>query len=172
MTSPGTISLREETFRSVLTDIAHSLKMHGFKNIIFIGDSGGNASGMRAVADTLSKQWAGAANAIHIPEYYTTPPGTPNVLRTLGVTKPGMPSDGLHDSPGITLNMMLSDINSVRWAERVKTDQAVINGVSIADLPQALQWAEKIADQRTAFTATLIRDRIAARTPRPAPRAQ
>ena len=29
--SPGTISLREETFRAVLTDIAHSLKPHGFK---------------------------------------------------------------------------------------------------------------------------------------------
>jgi hypothetical protein len=34
MTSPGTISMREETFRAMLTDIVHSLRMHGFKNII------------------------------------------------------------------------------------------------------------------------------------------
>jgi hypothetical protein len=118
---------------------------------------------MQAVADTLTKQWAGAAAVIHIPEYYTAPPGTPNVLRDLGVTREGMPSDGLHDSPGITLNMMLSDINSVRWAERVKTDQATINGVSIADLGQALEWARKIADARTTRTADLIKQRIAAR---------
>ena len=26
----------------MLTDIVHSLKMHGFQNIILIGDSGGN----------------------------------------------------------------------------------------------------------------------------------
>ena len=172
MTSPGTISLREETFRDVLIDIAHSLKMHGFKNIIFIGDSGGNARGMQTVADSLSKQFAGTANVIHIPEYYTSPPGTPNVLRNLGVTRQGMPDDGLHDSPGITLNMMLSDINSVRWRERVATDQATINGVSIANLPQALEWAGKIADARTAYTATLIRDRIAQRTPRTPPQTQ
>ena len=36
------------------------------------------------------------------------------MLRELGVTKEGMPDDGLHDSPGITLNMMLTDPESVR----------------------------------------------------------
>ncbi|MCH7717812.1 MAG: creatininase family protein, partial [Gemmatimonadetes bacterium] len=41
MRYPGTISLREETFQAVLDDIASSLKAHGFKHIIFIGDSGG-----------------------------------------------------------------------------------------------------------------------------------
>jgi creatinine amidohydrolase/Fe(II)-dependent formamide hydrolase-like protein len=161
MTSPGTISLRQETFEAVLTDVAHSLKMHGFENIVFIGDSGGNQSGMANVAQTLTAQWAGEAAAIHILEYYRTPQGTPNVLRDLGVVREGMPSDGIHDSPGITLNMMLDDINSVRWPERAKTGQAVINGVSIADLRQSLEWAKAVADARNARTAVLIRDRIA-----------
>jgi creatinine amidohydrolase/Fe(II)-dependent formamide hydrolase-like protein len=164
MRSPGTLSLRQATFRAVLTDVAQSLKAHGFTNIILIGDSGGNASGMAYVADTLTKLWNGTAAAIHIPEYYTAPPGARrNVLREQGVTRDSMPSDGLHDSPGITLNMMLSDINSVRWAERVKTDQAVINGVSIADLPRSLELAKMIADARSEYTAGLIRERIAAR---------
>jgi creatinine amidohydrolase/Fe(II)-dependent formamide hydrolase-like protein len=161
MTSPGTISLRQETFEAVLTDVAHSLKMHGFENIVFIGDSGGNQSGMANVAQTLTAQWAGEAAAIHILEYYRTPQGTPNVLRDLAVVREGMPSDGIHDSPGITLNMMLDDINSVRWPERAKTGQAVINGVSIADLRQSLEWAKAVADARNARTAVLIRDRIA-----------
>ena len=34
MRYPGTISLREETFRQVLDDVASSLKAHGFEHII------------------------------------------------------------------------------------------------------------------------------------------
>jgi creatinine amidohydrolase/Fe(II)-dependent formamide hydrolase-like protein len=167
MVSPGTLSLREATFRAVLWDVAQSLKAHGFTNIILIGDSGGNRNGMAFVADTLTKLWAGTAAAIHIPEYYQRPAGgppRPNVLREMGMAADsGTASDGLHDSPGITLNMMLSDINSVRWAERVKTDQAKINGVSIADLPKALEAARRIAQERSDYTAGLIQQRIAAR---------
>ena len=162
MRSPGTLSLRQETFEAVLTDVAHSLKVHGFTNMIFIGDSGGNRAGMENVATALSAKWDGEAAAIHISEYYRAPPGTPNVLRDLGVTREGMPDDGLHDGAAITLNMMLDDPRSVRWAERVATRQAVINGVSIADLGTALERAKQVSDARAARTAAVIRERIAA----------
>jgi len=161
MRSPGTLSLRQETFEAVLTDVAHSLKVHGFTNIIFIGDSGGNRTGMENVATALSATWGNEAAAIHIPEYYRAPPGTPNVLRDLGVTWEGMPDDGLHDGAAITLNMMLDDPRSVRWAERVATRQAVINGVSIADLGKTLELARQVSDARAARTAKVIRARIA-----------
>ena len=163
MRSPGTLSLRQETFEAVLTDVAHSLKVHGFTNIVFIGDSGGNRSGMDNVATALSAKWAGEANAIHIPEYYRAPQGTPNVLRDLGVTRAGMPDDGLHDGAAITLNMMLDDPDSVRWAARVETRQATINGVSIADLGRSLEWARQVSDARARRTAVLIGERIAER---------
>ena len=163
MRSPGTISLRQETFEAVLTDVAHSLKMHGFENIIFIGDSGGNQSGQEAVAERLTAAWAGEAAVHHIGEYYRRPANAPNVLSDEGVTGEGMPNDGIHDSPGITLNMMLDDINSVRWAERVEAGQAVINGVSIADLERSLELARKISEARASWTADLIRERISSR---------
>ena len=162
MRSPGTLSLRQETFEAVLTDVAHSLKVHGFTNMIFIGDSGGNRAGMENVATALSAKWDGEAAAIHIPEYYRAPPGTPNVLRDLGVTREGMPDDGLHDGAAITLNMMLDDPRSVRWAERMATRQAAINGVSIADLGKTLERAKQVSDARAARTAKVIRERIAA----------
>ena len=161
MRSPGTISLREETFQAVLTDVASSLKQHGFKAIIFIGDSGGNQNGQKTVAEKLNAQWNANPVVAHIGEYYTAPPGTPNVLRQLGVTKEGMPDDGLHDSPGITLNMMLTDPKSVRWDERVKAGRATINGVSIANKNQALEWARKVVEARAERTAGLIRKAIA-----------
>lgn len=165
MRSAGTISLRQETFEALLTDIAHSLKMHGFKNIIMIGDSGGNQNGQKAVADKLTAQFAGAAFVATIPGYYTAPPGTPNVLRQLGVTKDGMPDDGLHDSPGITLNMMLTDPNSVRWAARVKANKATINGVDISDLNRSREWARAIVEARATRTVNLIKQAIADKKP-------
>jgi len=165
MRSPGTISLREETFQALLTDIAHSLKVHGFKSIIMIGDSGGNQAGQKAVADKLTAQFAGAAFVATIPGYYTAPPGTPNVLRQLGVTKDGMPDDGLHDSPGITLNMLLTDPNSVRWEARVKTKKATINGVDISNLNRSREWARAIVDARATRTVELIKQAIAEKKP-------
>jgi creatinine amidohydrolase/Fe(II)-dependent formamide hydrolase-like protein len=36
MMTAAAISMREETFQALLTDIAHSLKMHRFQNIILI----------------------------------------------------------------------------------------------------------------------------------------
>jgi len=165
MRSAGTISLRQETFEALLTDIAHSLKVHGFKNIILIGDSGGNQDGQKAVADKLTAQFAGAAFVATIPGYYTSPPGTPNVLRQLGVTKDGMPDDGLHDSPGITLNMMLTDPNSVRWEARVKAKKATINGVDISNLNRSREWARAIVDARATRTVDLIKQAIAEKKP-------
>ncbi len=163
MRSPGTISLRQETFEALLTDMAHSLKVHGFENIVFIGDSGGNQSGMENVANALSERWMGEAKAVFIPEYYRTPPGSRNVLRDRGIVTDNMPSDGLHDSPGITLNMMLDDPSSVRWAERVAAGQAMINGVDISDLGKSLELAREISQVRSERTANLIRERIASR---------
>ena len=158
MRSPGTISLRQETFEALLTDIAQSLRVHGFENIVFIGDSGGNRDGMESVAGALTAQWAGAARAIHVPEYYRAPAGSRDVLAEKGLIVDAS-SDGLHDDPEITLNMMISDPASVRWAERVATDQATIDGFSIEDLERALTLGREISEARAARTADLIRER-------------
>ncbi|MCY3612109.1 MAG: creatininase family protein [Gemmatimonadetes bacterium] len=163
MTSPGTISLRQETFEAVLTDVAHSLKMHGFENIVLIGDSGGNQRGMENVANALTEAWGGEAAVHFISEYYRAPPGSPNVLRDLGAVTDEMTSDGLHDNPTITLNMMLDDPASVRWAARIKAGQAVIDGFSIADLGKSLELGRQIADARAERTAQAIEERIATR---------
>ena len=42
MRYPGSISLTEETYERLLTDICASLRAHGFAHIVLIGDSGGN----------------------------------------------------------------------------------------------------------------------------------
>lgn len=166
MTSPGTISLREETFRALLTDIAHSLKMHGFKNIIFIGDSGGNQAGQRAVAEELNKKFNGEAVVAHVQEYYTYS------LVAEHMAKQGLKEtarDGLHDDPVITLNMFYADPKSVRYDERVKAGKATINGVDLSDRQKAEAWAKQIVDFRAEYTAEAIKKAIANKGTLPAP---
>lgn len=71
MRMAGTITLPNEHFMAVVEWTARSFKAHGFKDIILIGDSGGNQRGMATVAEKLNGEWAGAGVRIHhIREYY------------------------------------------------------------------------------------------------------
>jgi creatinine amidohydrolase len=162
MTTVGTISLEEATFEALLTDIVRSYKAHGFENVILIGDSGGNQEGMKAVADKLNTQWNGRPVVAHIPEYYAYNT-VDKLLTELGVIKAGAASDNLHDDPGITLNMFITDPKSVRWDERVKAGKATINGVSIADKAKNLELAKKIVEMRATNTVAAINKAIAER---------
>lgn len=54
---PGCLSLPSPVYDSLLDATARSLKIQGFKEILMIGDSGGNQAGMKAVADKLNVEW-------------------------------------------------------------------------------------------------------------------
>lgn len=158
MRYPGTISLRDETFEAVLTDVASSLKAHGFRHIIFIGDSGGNTTGMANVAAALNARWYDAA-AHHIPEYYQY--GGGDYLRDeLGIEE--TEDDGIHDSFGITSLMMVTDPTVVRYDERVEAGLARINGVPIAPREQTIEIGRKLVAYRAGLTADRIRESISA----------
>jgi len=158
MRSPGTISLREETFQAVLTDVAHSLKVHGFQNILFIGDSGGNQGGQRAVAERLNAQWSGRPVVAHVQEYYDYA-SVARHMSTRGI--PDGEGDGLHDDPIITLNMFITDPRSVRFDERVAAGKATINGFSIADRDRSTALARDIVEFRATQTVEAINRAIA-----------
>ncbi len=161
MTSPGTMSMREETFQAVLTDAANSLQAHGFKTIIFIGDSGGNQKGQQAVADKLTAAWAGKALALHIPEYYDYASVTKHMTEHgIKQTEPG---DQMHDDAIITLNMFINDPKSVRYDARVKANKATINGVSVADRAKNTALAKQIVEFRATKTVEAINKAIAAK---------
>ena len=106
MASPGTITMRETTFRSMLTDMVGSLRAHGFKQIFLIGDSGGNQAGQRAVADSLTAIWKGDPIVAHIQEYYDYA-GVAKYMETQGMVD--TQAENLHDDPVITLNMFITD---------------------------------------------------------------
>jgi len=159
---PGEISLPSPAYDMLLDAAARSLRVHGFKEILFIGDSGGNQAGMKAVAEKLNAQWNGNPVVAHIPEYYDYA-SVGKLLTQLGVTKEGDKGDGLHDDPGITMNMFITDPQTVRWDARVKAGKATINGVSIADKAKTVETAKKIVDMRATNTVAAIKKAIANR---------
>ena len=67
----GTITTPQDVFVKVLEYAARSLKQHGFVDIAFVGDSGGNQAGQSLVADALNKEWASTPVRVHhVSAYY------------------------------------------------------------------------------------------------------
>jgi creatinine amidohydrolase/Fe(II)-dependent formamide hydrolase-like protein len=155
MRYPGTISLTEGTFRALLTDIASSLRAHGFERVVLIGDSGGNQSGMKAVAADLGAKWAGGKTSIHfIPEYYDYPGAAAFAERTLGWKQV---DEGHHDDPVISSIMMTVDPDTVRIKQRIARNKASINGIPLAPIERAVAAGKALVDYRAEVTVAAIR---------------
>src|SRR5215469_10662441 len=145
MKYPGSISLTEETYRKLLTDICASFRAHGFTNIVLIGDSGGNQEGMKAVAAELSARWAGGStHVLFIPEYYDYP-GVEKWLETQGIKQ--VP-EGYHDDFAITAQMMAVDPQTVRMKQRIAAGKFRINGIDLAPAEKTIAWGRRIVDYR------------------------
>ncbi|BFI96938.1 MAG: hypothetical protein RSP_24480 [Rhodanobacter sp.] len=87
MRFPGTITIPDATFEQLLESAANSFAVHGFRNVVFLGDHGGYQKDLRQVVARLNKQWAGtAAHAFAPPEYYAaSSTGFAQILRRHGI---------------------------------------------------------------------------------------
>ncbi|HEY8102636.1 MAG TPA: creatininase family protein [Burkholderiaceae bacterium] len=71
MKFPGTITVPETVFQKTLESAARSFKLHGFRDIVFLGDHGGYQASLKTVADQLNRDWFGTpAKAYAALEYY------------------------------------------------------------------------------------------------------
>jgi len=71
MRFPGTITVPEDTFEKVIESAARSFRLHGFLDIVFLGDSGSTQAGQRAVAARLNREWKDSPVRVHAgAEYY------------------------------------------------------------------------------------------------------
>ncbi|MEO5698490.1 MAG: creatininase family protein [Burkholderiaceae bacterium] len=62
----GTISISDATFEAVLESTARSLRQHGFRDVVFLGDHGGYQASEARVADRLNREWAKARPACRV----------------------------------------------------------------------------------------------------------
>ncbi|HXY21101.1 MAG TPA: creatininase family protein [Burkholderiaceae bacterium] len=67
----GTLSIPTSVFDATLEAIAGSLRAHGLRNIVLLGDHGGYQRELGRVAERLNRQWAGGpARVFAPPEYF------------------------------------------------------------------------------------------------------
>jgi creatinine amidohydrolase len=150
----GTVSVSEETYRRLLTEIAECYRIHGFEHIVFLGDSFGNLKGMEEVAARLTREWQGEKTTIHyIPEYYNYA-DTTQWLESQGVTQL---QQGLHDDFMTTAMLMTIDPNLVRAEERLAVGKFRINGIDLSPVTNTIDWGRKIIEHRAEKAVIAIR---------------
>lgn len=167
---PGSISLREETFQALLTDICSSLKTNGFRDIVLIGDSGGNLKGMQAVADALNQAWAATPVRVHhVAEYYEEDIWSYDELKRMGIVQqPDVKSatrDGVHTDYHYESIVATIDPTLIRTEQRIKAGQYMVYGVDMNPPERTVENGRKLVAYRARITAAAISRRIAAARP-------
>jgi creatinine amidohydrolase/Fe(II)-dependent formamide hydrolase-like protein len=164
---PGTISLREETFEALLKDVCASLKQHGFLDIVLIGDSGGNARGMQATADSLNGEWRGGPTRVyHVSEYYEQDIWSYDELKRMGIVqRPDVKSatrDAVHTDFHYESMVALVDPKHIRMDQRIRAGQFEVYGVALAPIEKTLAAARHLVNYRADITVEAIRNAMAA----------
>jgi len=167
MSYPGTISIEQSTFEALLSDIVRSYRAHGFKDMVLIGDSGGNGRGMQAVADMLNERWIAEgsdARVHHLPEYYDEDRWSYDFLKTQGITQidsiSGQPVDrrtdrrnDMHTDIYYEAQAAVQNPAFIRAAERAAVGQLNLHGVDLSPIEQTVELGRKLAAYRAEITA-------------------
>jgi hypothetical protein len=167
MAYPGTISVEEATFEALLTDICRSYRAHGFRDIVLLGDSGGNQAGMQKVAERLNEKWKGDSARVHfLAEYYNEDPWSYAFLKKQGVVqidktppagekadRPAHTRNGIHDDVYYEAQIAVQDPNLIRAEERMKVGQFRLHGVELGPVSKTVELGRKLAEYRAGITA-------------------
>jgi creatinine amidohydrolase/Fe(II)-dependent formamide hydrolase-like protein len=155
MKYPGTIGVTEDTFRRLLSDVCSSLRTHGFRNILLIGDHGLDQDGLEQVAADLTKKWAGGkTRVVYIAEYYDGDGDVAKWLVGQGIKEI---DEGLHDEFMMEAQMMTVDPSTVRMKERIAAGKFRINGIDLAPAEKTIERGRKIVEYRADKTVAAIR---------------
>jgi creatinine amidohydrolase/Fe(II)-dependent formamide hydrolase-like protein len=162
----GTISLREETFQALLRDVCASLKQHGFLDIVLIGDSGGNARGMQATADSLNEKWRNGPTRVsrrrvlragHLELRRAETHGHRAATGRESATRDAVHTDFHYESM-----VALVDPKHIRMDERIRAGRFEVYGVELGPLEKTLAAARHLVDYRADITVEAIRKAMAA----------
>ena len=154
MKYPGTIVVTEDTFRRLLTDVCSSPRVHGFRNILLIGDHGPDQDGLEQVAADLTRKWAdGKTRVRYIADYYDDG----DVAKWLAGQGLKEVDEGLHDDFMMEAQMMVIDPSTVRMKERLAAGRFRINGIDLAPAEKTVEWGRRIVEFRADKTVAAIR---------------
>jgi creatinine amidohydrolase/Fe(II)-dependent formamide hydrolase-like protein len=125
---PGTITVPDDAFAQTLEAAGRSFKLHGFRDVVFLGDHGGYQKQLQRVADRLNRAWAATPARAHaIAEYYEVTETTYKaVLRQRGF---GDAEIGTHAGLADTSLALAIDPTLVR-ADRLRDVRPGTDGVA------------------------------------------
>ena len=163
----GTVSVEQATFEALLKDICRSYQAHGFTDIVLIGDSEGNQSGMQKTAEVLNEKWSATPTRVHyLREYYYQDQWSYDYLKILGVTQieqsppPGQAYDrrtdrrnGIHDDVYYEAQVAVQSPRLIRMQRRVRTGDFSLHGVELAPVGKTIELGKKLAEYRAGITA-------------------
>ncbi|SPJ17359.1 Creatininase [Burkholderiales bacterium] len=113
MRFPGTLTIPNSVFDATLEAIARSLRVHGFRDIVFLGDHGGYQRDLLRVAEHLNREWSSGTTRAFAPvEYYrASSDGFARLLRARGFRDDEI---GTHAGLADTALQLAVDPNMVR----------------------------------------------------------
>jgi creatinine amidohydrolase len=174
MAYAGTISLEQSTYEAVLRDILRSYRAHGFIDLVLIGDSGGNQTGMRNAADSLNKIWMAnpeeKARVHFLPEYYDEDRWSWDYLRSLGYVQIDTLAaadrrdarvdtrNGMHDDIYYESQIAVQNVDLVRVKERMKANggKLTLHTVDLKSPENLVEIGKKLAEYRAGITAKAL----------------
>ena len=158
----ATISVRQETFEALLTDVLSSLAQHGFTDVVLIGDSGGNVRGMENVSTALNAAWADRSARVHyIPEYYSEDIYSCDYLKAeLNIHQQPdecvATRDRFHDDYHYSSIIATIDPARIRAQQRIDAGLFSINGVDLNPLETTIANGRKLVEYRANITVRAI----------------
>jgi len=128
----GTISIPDDAFERTLESAARSLRVHGFRHVVLLGDHGGYQRDLHQAAENINHQWAGSgAHVQALTEYYrAATEGFAALLRERGFRDGEI---GTHAALADTSLMLAIDPGAVRTEvlkgrEPLGPEQGVLGG--------------------------------------------
>jgi len=163
MRFPGTISVPDETFQKVLEYAARSFKVHGFRDMVFLGDHGGTQADQKTVAGQLNREWAATPVRVHsIEEYYRAADVEfPRLLKARGYREDEL---GSHAGLADTSLMLAVDPRMVRSGHlRPASGTQEASGVSGDPTRASAELGQLGVEMIVTRTADAVRKSIARR---------
>jgi creatinine amidohydrolase len=162
----GTLSIPDDAFRRTLEYAARSLRVHGFRDIVLLGDHGGYQGDLDPVAVKLNREWAKSPTRVHaLAEYYrASTQGFTALLRERGFRDDEI---GTHAALADTSLMLAIDPGAVR-TDLLQAGTALGPAQGVLGDPRraSAQLGQLGVDEIVAQTVTAIQARVARRAPR------
>jgi len=152
MMYPGTISVTEDTYERLLTDLCASLRVSGFRDIVLLGDSSGNQQGMRNVANWLTAKWAANGIRVHFLAQYYNYAEVAHWLEEQGIR---LKDEDVHDDFIVTAQLLAINPITVRMQQRLAVGQFRISGMTL-NPAQTAEWGKRIIAFRADRTVRAI----------------